>query len=605
MMILRIAFLIVVSSTVAFAQDTLSPAALRIRDHVKFLASPECSGRAPATDGIERAAAYIEDQFKKLGVKPAGANGQYRDPFSLTTGVKLGDPNNVMFEMLIEKPGVPLAMTKPIKVGWRLGVDYQPYGFSESGTASGRIVFAGYGIQSDGYNDYKGIDVKDAIVIVIRGLPRWAEKDTKLRGLSSLRTKATTARDLGAKVICFVNEEGDTSDVLSRFGPDRLGKHSGIIALQVRRTPCAKIFPPSATTLYVAEKAINEKRKPMSYVLPNSTVTINATLQITEGTSSNIIGVVPGTDPSLANEYLVIGAHYDHLGMGDENSLSNNPNAIIHPGADDNASGTSGVLELAQQFVANPASRPVLFMLYSGEEKGLLGSKHWVSTPTVPLTNIIAMINMDMIGRMKDNKLNVQGIGTSTTWPGLIDSAKSGMNLTISTTADGFGPSDHSSFTAKGIPVMFVFTGLHSDYHRPSDTWDKINCEGEATVLQFVERAARRIAGATDKMTFTPGAQNPSTKQMSSTGLRITLGVIPDYSDDPQGLRITGVRPGTPAEKAGLKGDDIITKIGDTTVKNIYDLMAALEKFEPGDTSTIVALRDGKEVSMKCTFVGK
>ncbi len=596
---------VIASVNIAYSQDTLSPAAIRIQDHIKFLASEQCEGRAPASRGIEKAAAYIEDNFKRYGLKPGGSNGTYQDTFTMTTGVKLGDRNSVWFSLLIEKPGVPIEMTKPIKVAWKLGADYQPFGFSESGSASGRVVFAGYGISTSTYDDYKGIDVKDAIVIVLRGLPKWAERDEKFRQQASLRTKSTTARDKGARVICFVNEEGDSSDVLQRFGLDRLGKNSGIIALQVRRTPCARVFPPKSTTLYVAEKSIQEKRKPMSFVIPNATATVETSVSYIESTTSNIIGLVEGSDPSVSHEYIVIGAHYDHLGMGDENSLNTSNEPKIHPGADDNASGTSGVLELASRFSSTPTRRSLLFMTYSGEEKGLIGSKHWTTTPTMPLEKAAAMINMDMIGRLTNDKLNIQGIGTSPQWKSIVDSVNSSRGFKISTTNDGFGPSDHSSFTAKKIPVLFFFTGLHSDYHRPSDTWDKINAEGESRILDFVEQTVRYIADAPMRPSFTEGASTPSASQSSSIALKVTFGIVPDYSDDPQGLRISGVRPNTPASKAGLMGDDIITKVGPTVIRNIYDLMAALGTFEPGDATEVVVLRDDKPVTLKVTFVGK
>jgi Zn-dependent M28 family amino/carboxypeptidase len=324
-----------------------------------------------------------------------------------------------------------------------------------------------------------------------------------------------------------------------------------------------------------------------------------------ESITQNIIGIVEGTDPRLRNEYVVVGAHYDHIGMGDENSLASTTEPMIHFGADDNASGTAGVLELAQAFKRKPAKRSIVFMTFSGEEKGLLGSKHWVSNPTIPINQVAAMINLDMIGRLKDGKLNIQGTGTSSIWPRVIDSAKAGLPLTVTTTADGFGPSDHSSFTAKNIPVLFYFTGLHGDYHRPSDTWDKVNADGIATVVKMVEKTVRIIADSAARPEFTKGAEKPAAQQSSSIALKVTFGIIPDYGDDPQGLHITGVKPGSPAEKGGLIGEDIITAVGPTTVKNIYDLMAALGTFKPGDTTTVKVIRDGKTLEKTVTFTGK
>jgi hypothetical protein len=467
------------------------------------------------------------------------------------------------------------------------------------------VVFAGYGLSSATYDDYASIDVKGKIVIVLRGVPKWAAKDPAYSQQSSVRAKATRARDKGALAVIFVNERGDSADVLARFGLDRLGKNSGILALQARRSSCAKIFPPKGTSLFVAETEIEKTKKPMSFVLENTRATVTTSLVFTESVTSNIIGMIPGSDPSVAGEYVVIGAHYDHLGMGDENSLAASPTPAIHYGADDNASGTAGMLELALRFSEKPARRSILVMGFSGEEKGLLGSKHWVTTPTVPLQKIAAMVNLDMIGRLTKQKLNIQGVGTSPVWPALIDSAKAGTPFTISTTADGFGPSDHSSFTAKSIPVLFFFTGLHSDYHRPTDTYDKINADGQATIVSMVENIVRRVADAPTRPEFTQGADKQSTTQSSSIALKVSFGVVPDYSDDPQGLRITGVKANSAAEKAGLKGDDIVTKLGTTVIKNIYDLMTALGSFKPGDTTDVTVLRNDKPVTMKVTFGGK
>jgi hypothetical protein len=576
----------------------------RVLDHVRVLASDSCAGRGPGSAGIEKAAAYITDYFSQLRLRQGGRAG-YADTFSMTTGIKTGPKNTVSFGVLIERPGVPLDQTKPIQIGWKVGADYQPYGFSESGVATGDIAFVGYGITSSSYDDYAGIDVKGKIVIMLRGLPKWAEKNESMRQLSSIRTKATAAREKGALAVIFVNKNGDSADVLERFGLDRLGKNSGIIALQARRSTCAKVFPAKGTSLFVAEQEIEKTQKPKSFLLANTTANLSVDLVFQESITQNIIGIVEGTDPRLRNEYVVVGAHYDHIGMGDENSLASTTEPMIHFGADDNASGTAGVLELAQAFKRKPAKRSIVFMTFSGEEKGLLGSKHWVSNPTIPINQVAAMINLDMIGRLKDGKLNIQGTGTSSIWPRVIDSAKAGLPLTVTTTADGFGPSDHSSFTAKNIPVLFYFTGLHGDYHRPSDTWDKVNADGIATVVKMVEKTVRIIADSAARPEFTKGAEKPAAQQSSSIALKVTFGIIPDYGDDPQGLHITGVKPGSPAEKGGLIGEDIITAVGPTTVKNIYDLMAALGTFKPGDTTTVKVIRDGKTLEKTVTFTGK
>lgn len=598
---------LVTALTVALCSHPVAAqTAQRLQATVQQLASEETAGRAPGNDGIERAAAYILSDFERLGLTPAGDNGTFRNTLTITSRADLDGANSVTFDVRRERPGVPIDKVRPTKMPWKLGIDYQPFSFSDTGTVSGKVVFCGYGIEPHGmdYSDYKDIDVKGAVVIVLRGLPSWAENDAHLKPLGSLRSKATLAREKGAAAICFVNEKGDSSDVLDRFGVDRLGKSAGIMAVQVRRTPCAKVFPASVTTLFAAEQQINTSRKPLSYELPYTNATLETHIRFTQSPTSNLIGVVTGTDPSLSREYVVVGAHYDHLGLGDENSRATTSEPAIHYGADDNASGTAGVLELARRMTENPPKRSVVFMAYTAEEKGLLGSKHWVSTPTLPLDNIVAMVNMDMIGRLKDNKLNVHGVGTSPEWTTTISAATEGTGLIVSTTSDGFGPSDHASFTPKRIPVLHFFTGLHSDYHRPSDTWDKLNYEGMATIIDAVERTVRRAADADQRLAFTEGADKPKA-QASGGGFKVSLGIIPDYSDDPNGLRVDGVRDNTPASKAGMEDGDIITKIGSTTIKNIYDLTAYLGTAVPGEDVEIVVLRNGKELRLKTTLTGR
>ncbi|MDZ4746575.1 MAG: M28 family peptidase [bacterium] len=605
--------LLIAAPYLSFSQETAStagvattPEAQRILEHVKTLASPEYGGRGVGTDGNKQAALYIEQQLKNVGLQPA-AGGSFQQTFPMTIGAKLGANNSVGFDVLVERPGIPLDQTKPTKISWKLGVDWQPYVFSESKTVTGDVVFVGYGLSAPAakYDDYAGVDVAGKIVVVLRGLPKWAEKNDALKGLASLRTKTTTARDKGATAICFVNERGDSADVLAPFGIDRLGMNSGIVALQVRRTPCARIFSPKGTSLFVAETEIESKRKPMSFALINTTATITVSTELIEGSSTNVAGVIRGSDPALASQYIVVGAHYDHLGMGDENSLHSKRDPIIHPGADDNASGTAGLIELARRLNASPPRRSILFLAFSGEEKGLVGSKYWTTTPTIPFADVAAMINMDMIGRLKDNKLNIQGTGTSSVWPSIITRTKTDLPLVVSSTSDGFGPSDHSSFTAKNVPVLFFFTGLHTDYHRPTDTWDKLNYDGESTVLTYIERVIRDVADSTERPTFASTHGSGAGAKSMSAGFNVTFGVIPDYGDDPQGLRITGVKPGGPAEKAGLAGDDIITKFGATTVKNIYDLTAALGEHKPGDVVQVTILRQGKPSTLNVVLTGK
>jgi Zn-dependent M28 family amino/carboxypeptidase len=325
---------------------------------------------------------------------------------------------------------------------------------------------------------------------------------------------------------------------------------------------------------------------------PHDTSTAN----VPERKGQNVIAYLDNQAPYT----IVIGAHYDHLGLGhDKNSRDPEPDGKIHNGADDNASGTSGVLALANYYSANKIKENYnfLFMCYSGEELGLIGSKKWCEAPTFPLEKITYMINMDMIGRLNDStkKLIIYGVGTSPVWVPVIDSIKS--NFTIKKDSAGIGPSDQTSFYLKNIPVLHFFTGQHEDYHKPGDDADKINYEGEAAVLEYIIRVIN-ATNKLDKLTFLK-TRNPDTGKSS---FKVTMGVMPDYAFEGKGLRIDGVTDGKPASKAGLQKGDVVIQLGDQDVKDIQEYMKALSKHNKGDTVPVKILRDGKEMEMKVTF---
>jgi hypothetical protein len=306
--------------------------------------------------------------------------------------------------------------------------------------------------------------------------------------------------------------------------------------------------------------------------------------------------MIEGSDPVLKNEVIIIGAHYDHLGRGGEGSGSLAPTSgEIHHGADDNASGTAGVLELARLFNAQKPKRTIVFMAFSGEEEGLLGSNYYVNHPLLPLANTVAMINMDMIGRMKDQRLIIGGVGTAKEWRDTISAdADKAFQLTLN--EDGFGPSDHSSFYAKQIPVLFFWTGTHNDYHKPSDTSDKIDYADEARILEMVARIINRLDSADKRLTYTIAKSDPAPR---TGGFRVYLGTIPNYSDSNDGLLLDGVRENSPAAKAGLKAGDKIVKIGDHHIRNVYDYTAALGEMKAGQEYVFVVKRGAEQVSLK------
>ncbi len=316
-----------------------------------------------------------------------------------------------------------------------------------------------------------------------------------------------------------------------------------------------------------------------------------STVGIEEKTAHNVVGFLNNKAPYT----IVIGAHYDHLGEGhDKNSLDANPIGKIHNGADDNASGTAGVIELAKYFASNKKTEPYnfLFICFSGEELGLLGSKKYVEKSDIELSKMNYMVNMDMIGRLNDstNKLMIYGVGTSPVWVPLLDSIQS--NLKLVKDSSGIGPSDQTSFYLKDIPVLHYFSGQHSDYHKPSDDEEKINYKGEVIILDFIAAAIEKTFRY-PKLTFTK-TRNPD---MGKSSFKVSMGVMPDYTYEGEGMRIDGVSEGKPAFKAGLKGGDIIIKFGNTAVKNVKDYMKALGEFKKGDSTTVEILRDGKKMS--------
>lgn len=323
--------------------------------------------------------------------------------------------------------------------------------------------------------------------------------------------------------------------------------------------------------------------------------------------SENVAAVLPGRDPALRNEYVVVGAHFDHLGRSTEGALDPDLKDAVRKGADDNASGTAAVLELARLFAAAPTRRSLVFVAFSGEELGLLGSEYFVEHSPLPLDSAVAMVNFDMVGRLRDDKLIVYGVATARELPAILDSANAGAGddggadgahspwrapLHLTALGDGFGPSDHSSFYARNIPVLHFFTDLHDDYHRASDVASKINAPGEAHVVDLAERVVRAIANRPERLTFVRTASPAS--RIASSGSDVYLGSIPDMSaSGGAGLRLTGVRAGSPAEQAGLVAGDVVVEFGGRPVTNLYDYSDALYSHHPGDVVSVTVLRNG------------
>jgi len=470
------------------ASTSVQPAdPTRYLNDIKSLASPEMEGRGAGTKGIARAEHLIEKRYKELHLDPAGVNG-YSQPFSVITGARLKSDNRCSEQ------------TGDSKKELKIDQDFVPFSFSSSGQAMAPLVFAGYGATADEfhYDDYAGLDVKDKIVVVLRYEPAGFAEKSGNHGLtqhSQLVTKAINARNHGAKGVIVLNGKlGDgEEDLLTRFGSVSGPENIGIIFAQVKNAVADSWFQAAGKSLKDVQEQINSSSKPSSFAFPETLrLSLNIDIETTRATVNNVLAWLPGQ----TDEYVIVGAHYDHLGRGNFDSLAPSQIGQIHPGADDNASGTAGVLELARLLAPQRGQlkRSILFMDFAGEELGLLGSAAWVKDPTRPLDKAVAMINMDMIGRIKDDKVYIGGVGTGSTLKNVLEQAQKDAPFKIEYSAGGYSSSDHTSFVSKKIPVLFFFSGLHSDYHKPSDTADRIDSEGIVRVVKFLEPVVAGVA---------------------------------------------------------------------------------------------------------------
>ncbi len=568
-----------------------------LRIHVRYLASDELEGRGSGTAGNRKAAEYIAAELKRYGVKPAGTDGGYFQPFSFVAAVKLGSGN----ALAIGRGNQP---TQPLQPD----VDFRPLGFSSSASVSGPLVFAGYGISAPdkGYDDYKAIEANGKVVVILRYGPDGESPRSEFSRYTSLREKARMARDKGAAGILLVTGPmNDTEDELMKLAFDQAAGNSGIPIVSVKRSFIAPLLVSGGRDLRALQDSIKASHAPQSFPIEGASVTLTTDVQTVSAQTANVIGVLEGNDDALKNEVLVLGAHMDHLGYGGPNSGSTRPDTIaIHNGADDNASGTAALLELAQKFGATTyeLKRTIVFTFFSAEELGTLGSAYYVNNPSFPMSQTVAMLNMDMVGRLDNRSLTVGGSGTSPAWNALLAKYNADSSFALKLEPDGFGPSDHASFYGKNIPVLFFFTGTHTDYHKPSDDWDKINYSGEEKVVRYVYSIAREVDGQKEKPLY---ARVESSASRSSGGdtrsYSVTLGVVPDFGQSPEGMKISAVQPNRPAEKAGLKAGDIIIRMAGKKTLNIYDYMGVLGELKPGDEVQVEVLRDGKTM----TFTAK
>ncbi|MGH9629698.1 MAG: M28 family peptidase [Bryobacteraceae bacterium] len=461
----------------------------RYLEDVKFLSSDEMKGRGTGTKGLDRAAKYIAQQFESAGLQYLNG-GSYFQPFPVSINARMGNGNGLRYSL----DGVSAKL--------KLNEDFIPFNFTATGQAEGPVVFAGYGITAKeyGYDDYAGLDVKDKIVLVLRHEPQEYDADSLFEGRvytehSQLFSKAFNAKIHGARAILLVNDAAShSSNSMEKFISGVSPASPGIPFLQLKSEIVEKWFDASGRDFRAVQEDIDEDLQPQSFEFPGSLrVRMDTDVHSESRMVNNVVGFLPGE----SDEYVVIGAHYDHLGAGEQYSLAQDKMGTPHPGADDNASGTAGVIALARWFSAQPRmKRGIVFVAFAGEELGLLGSSFYANHSSLPIENAVAMINMDMIGRIRENKVLVGGLSTGSGFSELLERIKTKYPFTIDTVGHIYGSSDHTSFQTKLVPVLFFFSGLHEDYHKPSDTWDKINPAGASKLLEMIGEMAGELANS-------------------------------------------------------------------------------------------------------------
>lgn len=625
----------------------------RLQSDMKVLSDDKMEGRGVGTAGLDKAAEYVRQAFADAGLNVTSVNGDAYQKFTMVTGGKLGDSNSLKF---VGPEGK--------EINLELSKDYNLCSFGGAGKFSGEIVFGGYGIDAAGvYQDFAGIDVKGKIVLVMRRTPQQENRKSKLASgnrmsqHAEIRTKVSVCSTAGAAAILFVNDphavleqaensvdlantqvvkltgellkleagseaydakkkqlenaldqvkkaQGDAhsgaTDTLMTFGYGGWGKAGSVPIAHISVAKCNEFLQASLKkSLADFEAEIDTDLKPRSEIITGWKVEGESSVEQIRTEVKNVVGVLEGEGP-LANETIVVGAHYDHVGLGGQGSLSPGSKEV-HNGADDNASGTVSLLEIARRLAGREKKLPrrIVFIAFTAEELGLIGSAKYVAEPIFPLENTIAMYNMDMVGRLSENRLTVYGIGTSPNFKDEVTKFSEPREFKLSLKPEGFGPSDQSSFYGKKIPVLHFFTGTHSDYHRPGDDWEKINYEGMDRIVALVEDVVVNTANIEERPKYLEVKQQA---QIARQGSRPYVGSIPDFGSEEKGYSLSGVAPGSPAEKAGLKAGDRIIGMGTNTISDLSDFDLALRKFKAGDEVEFTVVRDKVEVKLKLTL---
>ena len=569
--------------------------ASRYFEHVKYLSRDEMKGRGNGTPELDQAADYIASQFRTWGLRPMGDKGTYFQKFQVTIGATPGPQNE------LDVNGKQL----------KINEDFVPIVFSDTSSFDGALVFAGYGITAPEfhYDDYQDVNVTGKIVLVLRHEPQESDPKSPFDGTNftshaSFINKAINAKQHGAQGIIFITDLNHEDEQVGPATRTEETDDLGIPAVHAKRDAVVGLLKTGGKDLSAIQKSIDADLKPHSFDIPNSQVHISTDILRAHKVVQNVLAGLPGSDPALENEWVIVGAHYDHLGFGDRSSLAPSQIGQIHHGADDNASGTSGVLEIARLAAKNRQQwkRSVLFMTFAGEEIGLLGSSYFVNHPTVPLKTVMGMINMDMIGRINNDRLFVGGVGTSPEFKSWLEQFNKSSGLNLDYSDSGYAASDHMSFNSKKIPVLFFFSGLHTDYHKPSDTYEKINSNGAIKVLSLVYQMADKMATEPQRLQYTEVQQPKPAAAGSGGGYGPYFGSVPDFRDDLKGVLFADVQNGSPAGKAGLKQGDLLVQFDGKPIENLYDFTYALRSKKVGDIVVVVVKRNGQEVKANVTL---
>lgn len=596
-----------------------------LRTHVAYLASDGLEGRRTGETGATNAAGYVANLFAnyklKAGVSQTDEKGKtsknYLQNFPFVTGVETAQNGNE-FKLSVKKE-TQIEDALSVKA-----VEFSP----NAEVVNAPVVFVGYGIVAGElkFDDYSNLDVKGKVVLAFDGTPEDSPHSPFTR--FDARAKALIAKEKGAVGLLLISREAKLSDDrLAQFKFDQTLGEAALPTFVVSRNTAQKILGINEKDLKTAEdltalkkdSALNIK---VGFADTQPVVNFKVNFIKKQAVAYNVIGILEGKDAQLKNEAIIIGAHYDHLGHGGQGSLAVN-STEIHHGADDNASGVAAMLELARQFAEEKNNkRTLIFIAFGGEEEGLLGSKFYVNNPVFPLDKTVAMINMDMIGRLREDKLTIGGIGTASEWNEIVNRKNSSdfstlpndvkirndqtgeitkvnyPNFSLQLNQDGFGPSDHSSFYGKQIPVLFFFTGTHSDYHKPTDTADKINYDGLVKVEKFVGEIVKEIDQNPKRPTYTV-AKSSGTGE-GRRGFNVSLGTVPSYAEGTNdGLLLDGVRDDSPAAKAGIKAGDKIVKMAAREIRNISDYVFVLGEMKAGEEYEIIVVRDGQQLTLK------